>query len=499
MKKSLSIKYKIAFALSLFSTLTMGALAGFILVQARQALVTETTNRGILIGRNLASYSANALLVKDTLTAAGLAAEAMKNEGMAYAVLTDEKGVVLADGSENLAMAGKVFQAPQGGKHVEAAGLGEDGRLVMARDASGEDLLAFSFPVLKNKIIIGNAYIALSQSKIQKIVGALTRNVILLSGVFLAIGFLGAAVLAALIVRPVSRLTAGAIAIGRGEFDTRIALRSRDEFGILANSFNEMASNLKMAQEEAVKRNLLERDLSIARDIQSRLLPKSIPKVPGWQISGHYQPAQEVGGDYYDVLELEGEKFGLVVADVSGKGVPGSLGMAMTRSEFRLHAFHQSTPSRVLSATNQGIYPEFGGRLFVSMFYAVLDSAAGKLRYASAGHNPAYLVNAKGVVSELQAVGPALGLFPPGAFKAESLETVIKPGEVLVLYTDGIVEATNSHSDEYGDERFKRLLSEAPRKDLEDLRERIIADVTAFEGETPQHDDITLLMVRREK
>jgi phosphoserine phosphatase RsbU/P len=295
----------------------------------------------------------------------------------------------------------------------------------------------------------------------------------------------------------VNRLAQGALAIGRGELDTRIQVKSRDEIGLLADSFNDMAANLKIAQEEKIKKQLMVRELSIAHEIQSRLIPKTIPRLRGYELLTYYQSAEEIGGDYFDVLNLAPMRHGLVVADVSGKGVPGSLGMAVTRSEFRAFARHYSGASEPLKKTNESIFPDIKGELFVSMFYAILDESNHTLLCASAGHNPAYWVKADGSVVEVKPSGAALGLFQPDYYTLIEEKISLNVGDLFVLYTDGITEAKNLAKDEYGEDRFVECLKAGARMDMEKLKASILADILAFTKDAPQHDDMTLLAIRR--
>jgi serine phosphatase RsbU (regulator of sigma subunit) len=495
--KSLSIRAKLALGLGFFSTLTLASLAAFILWQSREALVAETTNRGILIGDNLASYSANALLLKDTLSSATLVADAMQNEGMVFALLTDQDGRIVADGSQDLGRLGQAY-APPVGRELPAAGLPAGGHLLSV--PSGDDQwLLFELPVTKDKVRLGTAYVALSQAKIQAIVTSLTRDVVVLALGFLAFGLLGALLMAAAIARPVRRLTEGAVAIGQGRLDTRIKVRSRDEIGVLAESFNEMAGNLQRAQAELLEKELLEKDLNLAREIQARLIPKTIFQAPGYSIAGHYQPALMVGGDYFDVLDLGAGRVGLVVADVSGKGVSGSLGMAMARAEFRAQALQQLPAVEVLTRTNAGLVPEFNGELFVTLYYALLDVASGSVECASGGHGPAYIVSPRKPLRQVHPSGAILGVFPEGAYPCASTRVTLEPGETLVLATDGVVEARNASGEFLEEDRFLGFLQAQRNGTAEQMKQAVLEGVAAFAGDTPQHDDITLLFIHRER
>ena len=413
----------------------------------------------------------------------------MDNDAMVYAVLTNNNDEIIAAqylSHKASASVGQAFAAPQG-EELDADGLPSQAKLVLARDEeSGQTILAFSFPIEKAGVRLGTAHIALSQSKVQAVVQAVTEDVILLVVVFLGVAILAAMLLSGGIVRPVQRLTRGALAIGAGDFDTQIKVESGDELGVLAQSFNAMTRSLKQAQEELVEKQLLKQELNIAQEIQQGLLPKKIPQVPGYEIAAFYAPAKEVGGDYYDFIRISPSKLAFTVADVSGKSVPGSLGMTMARSVLRAQALSQHGVAQTLHRTNEVIQPDIRRGMFVTMFYCVLDTGTHMVQSANAGHNPAFKVRKDGSVEEIGPEGIALGLVTASQFYIEEHSMSLDSGDLLVLYTDGVTEAMNAVSEEYGEERFiASLKARSTESSLDKACSLIIQDLKAFGGGRP--------------
>jgi sigma-B regulation protein RsbU (phosphoserine phosphatase) len=498
--KGLGIRSKLALTIGGLVTLALALLATFALRESRQALLQEATRRGLIIGRNLADYSASAVLQKDSLQAFQFTKDALNDDAMVHALLTDENGVILAIRAASgtpPSPIGSVWK-PLAGRPLRMDGLPPTVQVVETADPeSGAPVLAFAFPVIKADIQVGNAYIALSQEKIQRAVRETTLKVIVLSLGFVVLALVAAFILANLIVRPLQRLTRTALAVGGGDLDASVPVTSQDELGVLARSFNAMTAGLKRAQQEMMDKQLLMQELNIAQEIQQGLLPKKIPQIAGYELAAYYAPAKEVGGDLYDFIRMDDQRLAITVADVSGKSVPGSLGMTMARSVLRAQAFTRQSVGQTLHKTNEVIQPDIRRGMFVTMFYAVLDIAGHKLDCANAGHNPAYKVHTDGSIEEIGPEGIALGLVPAQQFFVDELSVPMAPGEMVAFYTDGVTEAMNGASDEYGDDRFKAALARVKDLPLADALKALLDDVKAFVAGAPPHDDITLVLLRR--
>jgi PAS domain S-box-containing protein len=280
----------------------------------------------------------------------------------------------------------------------------------------------------------------------------------------------------------------------RKRMEEEVRQLNKDLENRVAERTEQLRSAMAKQQEEARERQRIEQELQVARLIQQTLLPKSLPGLPGYDIAAYYQPAREVGGDFYDFLELEDSRLGLVVGDVSGKGVPAALVMAITRT--MLHATYRlgsPEPGEILEQVNNILYPDIPPNMFVTCLAAILDSRSGRLQYANAGHDLPYLRHADGV-SELRATGMPLGLMPNMSY--EQKEIALKPGESVLLYSDGLVEAHNPRREMFGFPRMQRFVGAHPGGAT--LIDCLLAELERFTGEDwEQEDDIALLTLQR--
>ena len=250
-------------------------------------------------------------------------------------------------------------------------------------------------------------------------------------------------------------------------------------------------------EEEARERERIEQELKVAREIQHASLPKNVPTLKGWQISPFYQPAREVGGDFYDFHLLSEGRLGVVVGDATGKGVPAALVMSTTCGMLQLAAQGSDSfsPGEVLSRVNQTLYARIPPNMFVTCFYAMLDPASGSLTYANAGHDLPYLNRRGGDAEELRARGMPLGIMPRMGY--EQKEIVLDAGETVLFYSDGLVEAHDPQGEMFGFPKLRKLVSEHGDEERA-LEEALLEELYSFVKEGwEQEDDITLLTLRR--
>jgi serine phosphatase RsbU (regulator of sigma subunit)/predicted ester cyclase len=248
-------------------------------------------------------------------------------------------------------------------------------------------------------------------------------------------------------------------------------------------------------EQEVRERERVEEELRVARSIQQASLPKEVPALEGWQISPYYQPAREVGGDFYDFHLLSEGRLGVVVGDATSKGVPAALVMSTTCGMLQLAALAlaSSSPGEVLERVNEALVARIPANMFVTCFYAILDPGSGSLTYANAGHDLPYL-HRNGYAEELRARGMPLGLMPGMSY--EEKETILHSGEAALLYSDGLVEAHDPQGGMFGFPKLRALVAEhGEERSLGDL---LLEELYSFVGEGwEQEDDITLLTLRR--
>ena len=320
--------------------------------------------------------------------------------------------------------------------------------------------------------------------------------------VFIAIGVVIAVAnwLAGNITRPLDILIADMKTVARGRLDHETKARSTDEIGQLANEFNRMTQNLRVAQVALVEQEKAEYELSIAREVQRQLLPAEAPAINGYDTAAFYQGAKAVSGDYFDYIPLGNGLWGFIIADVSGKGIPGSMVMAVTRTIVRLVANkYQNRAADTLKETNKLISKQIKRGMFVTALYAILDERTGTLTYASAGHNPMAIYRAATKTYEMgTGKGIALGFNEGPIFDKTITEmhTTIGPGDAIVLFTDGFPEAMNSENQEFGEERFYETIGRYGQYDARTCIAKLVADIAAHRGEAEQSDDLTIIAVR---
>ena len=248
--------------------------------------------------------------------------------------------------------------------------------------------------------------------------------------------------------------------------------------------------NAKMHQSLLEKQRMV-RDMEFARTVQESFLPQSEPEVQSYKFSAHYTPALEVGGDFYDFIRLDKGHTGIVIGDVSGKGVPAALYMAKLGSDMRTLAFTEQSPVEALMKLNDLLAARSRRGMFATLLYLELDSQAGKLTISNAGHLPPIIKKKDGSLIKMETAGGApLGMVAGMQYGQET--ATLTQGDTVILYTDGIVEAMNAKEELYGYERFEALIRKSP-SNPDRLKSAIIDDVNRFTGLSPQHDDMTLV------
>jgi sigma-B regulation protein RsbU (phosphoserine phosphatase) len=316
----------------------------------------------------------------------------------------------------------------------------------------------------------------------------------------LAMGF----ALARSITGSIHELFVGTERVRAGDFGHRIAVRVKDQLGQLADSFNLMTGSIEDLLRQAAEKKRLEEEMRLAREIQTSLLPPGPLQVPGMGVTAVCVPAREVGGDYYDVLPLDGGRVGVLIADVSGKGMSAALYMAELKglmlSLTRIHA----SPRDLLISANRLIAEHLDSRSFITMTYAVIDPVSLTMTYARAGHTPLIFVphhdDGEARAQILVPDGMVVGLRIDNGERFEAIlqEATLRlaPGDLLAFFTDGISEAMNAESDCFGEPRLAQLLESHAHLPFDQLRERVLREIDAFVGDAPQHDDMTMILLK---
>ena len=259
---------------------------------------------------------------------------------------------------------------------------------------------------------------------------------------------------------------------------------------------------VELAATEALHRRSVasiafEQELAIGRRIQLSLMPRRFPALVGWEIATAYEAAREVGGDFYDAFPIRGhaERLGIVIADVTGKGIAAAILMADARALIHAGADHTDDPAESLARVNRILVDERRSGLFVTVAHGLIDTRTGSLAFASAGHDPVHILRADGSLTTLEPSGRLIGMV--AEIEATSTHLVIEPGDAFVGHTDGVTEARSVDGSFFGEERFRALLSSVAGRPARAIVDAVTTDVASFRGNAEPSDDLTLIVVRR--
>ncbi|HMG56696.1 MAG TPA: SpoIIE family protein phosphatase [Kofleriaceae bacterium] len=303
------------------------------------------------------------------------------------------------------------------------------------------------------------------------------------------------------ISRPIKQLAWRADQIARGDLGARVEITSSDEIGLLGENFNFMADQISILLEQTAEKARIEQELEVAKTIQDTLVPGAEPVDQGvLKFAGFYQPAAQTGGDWWTWHELVGGKVLLVVGDVTGHGVPSAMITAAAKAACDVARYvyrDDVTVSGLLEIMNHAIFESAQRRFVMTCFASIFDPQRRTITYANAGHNFPYLYRAgdgRGEFGSLMIRGNRLGDDRNSRYEAKTTE--LTPGDVVVWYTDGIVECENASGEEYGEKRFRASVKRAAALDAGDMRDAIVGDASAYFGDTPRKDDITMIVGR---
>ncbi|MDD5065816.1 MAG: SpoIIE family protein phosphatase [bacterium] len=519
-EKKRKIKFSLGIKFSLFISLLVImviAILGYILINLQtQQLVNETLRRGGFLARSLSRVSLEKYLIGENFDIIVYCHSLSQEEGVVEAFFINKFGEIIAHSDSSKITPQVKAKKPKykkGKKVVEPEKVeneynndfffkGKD----LNQDAFGYQLYKegqfydiYSTVKMGDKFI-GMAHVIISRLLIFKMVNEAIMRIIYISGFVLILGVIGALLLSKIVIKPVKKLTEGVTIIGTGNLEHQIVLKARDEMGYLAESFNNMTVRLKEAQKAMLEKEKLEREMQIASTIQQTLLPKKFPEFKNIEYGAFYKATKSVGGDYYDLIRISDNKLGIIAADVSGKGVPGSLVMSMFRSIIRSNIHPDLNSFDTLSRTNALIVPDIIEEMFVTAFYGVYNLTTSILDFCIAGHNPLIVFNSMTKVFNFvnAEAGIPVGLQDNTVFQdmLKRYELKINRNDMIIQYTDGITEAMDIEKKLFGEERFHDSIKRNGVLPPAQFIEKLLKDVTEFTKGAPQNDDRTVVVVK---
>ena len=420
-----------------------------------------------------------------------------KNPAVVYTRIVNNGGTIVSSSNVKEFMNG--YQIPEGAEKLD-----DKGTWITVEGAKGVRIRELHFPIYitrddaENVTSLGRVVVGVSEKVIMSgIDDPRPKTTLILAGLFI-VGLSLIYLLISVLVKPIQALTDGVRAIGEGDFSDELEIDGPEEIGEIARAFNEITSKFREAQKSVVEQERMQKEMQVAQEIQHSLLPSKVPAISGYDIASLYRAAKEVGGDYYDFVSVDEDTLGVVVADVSGKGVPGSLVMTMIRTALRMEARGSHSAADVMSRMNDFVTEDMKKGMFVTIFYVILDSKNRVISYASAGHNPMVLFRAEtDETFFLNPRGFPVGIsLPDDSLFRRSIDVEkikLKKDDMLVIYTDGVTEAMNGEREQYGEDRLLALIKEYGRKSPDEFVDALNEDIKVFTSGFPQNDDITVV------
>lgn len=453
---------------------------------------------------HLANIAQDALSTQNDL-AVGVAvdnimASGVQREAKRYIHVVDAAGTVIK--SSDSALNGTLLSDPvtaEAMKYTDRA----TARKISLPDPNekGGTIFDFALPVFHRTnpdLRLATIRLGFSDLMIRKQIERIQKLTLYITIGFIAMSVVLALILAQITTGPLKKLSSGVSIIGTGNLDHKIQVRSRDEIGQLAAEFNLMTTELKESRGKEIENALMQEQLEVAKEIQEGLNPMGFYNKRGVQIKGYTRAAKGVGGDYFDYKDIDENRVGALISDVSGKGIPASLVMVMIRTVFvaALHSERRIHCSEVLSYINRSLSADFAIDKFATLLFMIFDRQSGMLEFSNAGHGPVFCYRAaSNRCSVTKLDGVPIGIMEESEYEQGKIP--LNAGDIVVMYTDGITEMRNESKEEYGRARLQQLIIENNHLNADALTQMIVEDVDSFKGEANQHDDMTVLVMKR--
>jgi serine phosphatase RsbU (regulator of sigma subunit)/anti-sigma regulatory factor (Ser/Thr protein kinase)/transposase len=497
--KTSGMSIRVKFSLWTGATLLLIVVAAYLYFDSRTkyAITSDFITDVLDLSATIASQTGPLVVNKRSDPEFDELAISFKNENrqVVYVIITDGAGRIVAN-TEDPGSIYTQYRPPPG---IDIGKLDVVQRAVFSSRA----IYHVVSPVFPDVPSLGYVHLGASDELSHEEIASSRRSILLFAILSFAGGLAAIYVLANYFVKPIQRITEGVRKMGTTDVDEPLPVDGVDEFSAIAQAFNEMKVKIKEAQKDEVEKERIRKEMQVAQEIQQTLLPKQFPEIEGYDIATIYRAAKDVGGDYFDFVWIDEDTLGIIVADVSGKGVPGSLVMTMIRTAMRLEARGNKSAVDILSRVNEFITDDVKRGMFITIFLVVLDSKNRTISFASAGHNPmilyrqeenkTYFLNPRGIP-----VGINLpeGMSFEDTISSESVK--LKKDDILVIYTDGITEAMNPEREQYGMERFLRFTKEHARLTPDEFTEKLDEDILSFTNGAEQNDDITLVAIKEQ-
>ena len=419
------------------------------------------------------------------------------NPMLTQIVLVDSAGLIIAH-SDDIRNIHKAYRAPEA---VRPDIFNEPQRLEQKKSPFSYLIL----PILAGEKQIGQVHVTYSSAQVQELLFNTRKAILILTAGLLLIGVIGIYLLSNYFVTPILKITERVRRYSAGDTETDLPLEGADEFFEISRALNDMTARLSRDRRNVIERERMAKEIEVASQIQRTLLPRELPKIKGLDVEGYYRAASLVGGDLYDIFRLSEDRYCLVVADVSGKGVPASLVMSMLRTVLQIYAERAGSARQTLLMANEYLVRNMPPGMFITVLLAIFDAGERKLSIVSAGHNPMiYYEAASARLSNINPPGMPLGVdatierdFASGL---QEMTLSLSDGDMFLMYTDGITEAVDRDRQLYGADRLNRFMNAkfqaGEKESLAGIVQALTDEVDNFSGYARQADDITFILCR---
>ncbi len=499
-KVKFSLRLKFSLAIITLTSIVVLIMTFYFIRREGQILRNEIIRFAEREIEHLTNTAQEAISAKDELTLIAAVKNVQKIKSVRYVYIFDPKGRIIQNFEPE--KNGTLMPDDEITRKANENTQTENPLMLDYKDPMerGGSIYDFSKPVLhtvfKNRM--ATVRMGFPDKIIRDEIASMTRNILIIGVVFIGMSMIGSFLLAGVTIRPIRKLTEGAAIIGTGNLEYKIKLGTSDELGVLANEFNMMTDKLKQAKEMEIESRIMQEQLELAKEIQEGLNPMGYYEKEGVQIKGYTRAAKGVGGDYFDYIDISDINVGALISDVSGKGVPASLVMVMIRTVFTNSIKNNSRIdcATIVRSINDALSADFAIDKFATLFFMIYNRATNELSFSNAGHGPLFCYRStlgKCTVTALE--GVPIGIMEDVEYSQGKVK--LNPGDIVVLYTDGVSEMRNEEKEEYGRLRLQKLLIANNQLNAEELVEKIVTDVDTFRGEASPHDDMTTLVLKR--
>lgn len=497
----ISVKIKFAMAVALLLIISIILISQYLLRQWQTELLIELDSKTRLVlksltGNILESYSDDIVrhpLISETVTTS--------DNLIASCLIVSDKGFLM-DHSDNNEYK-KIIQskidgtkAPRESEYNEIIKELKPGKILKVDNVLVNNYEGFYLysPITQGSKIIAYTKMTVSKKKVLERIEEITKNTLILTAIFVIIGLIISYITVQALIAPLKKLSEGSRIIGTGKLDFKINVKKKDEFGDLANEFNQMTTKLKSAQANLIEKERLDEQMEIATEIQQKLLPETYPDNKTIDFSAYYLPAQKVSGDYYDINQSQ-DRVGVIIADVAGKGVPAALIMSMIKIVFSSIGSNMVHTRQVVSFINNGITGKLIESKYATLLYYLYNWKNGVITFTNAAHHHLMIYHDKvGKIGNYDTRGIPIGVMPNVAYSEKSMR--LFPGDIVITYTDGINEAMDEKRNQFSTEKLKEIILSSKSSSAKKIVDNIVSSINQFVGSAKQHDDMTMVVMK---